>query len=514
MIRGISDLQSHSQSPPIVIRVDADPSMGMGHLMRCLAIADAWEDFGERSIIVSSSSRSPWNGLPRKGLEQVLIGEAPGSVEDARQIARIALQHGARWVVVDGYHFGSEYQKELKDAGLSVLSIDDYAHADYYHSDIVLNQNIYASERMYPNKAPWTKLLLGTKYALLRREFTDAAYGRYPSPRLPGKALPVRVLVTMGGSDSNNITLKVLQALKQAHAGGLSLEAVIVTGRMNQYRCELEAASRDSDLPVRFEADVSNMADLIEWADIAISGAGITSLELAYMCTPALLIALADNQRMVAEGMAGAGLAVNLGWHQDLSPETIERALEGIIRGGTGIAMGLGRELIDGKGALRALSCIDDKIFALRVAGESDSRQIWEWRNDPETVRNSFTPRQVPWEQHKMWFTSGLPGRLIYIAETLDGIPIGQIRFDIDGGNALTSITVDRRFRGMGYGSRMIRYASRRLLRTSDVGEVHAHIKRENLISVQAFRRAGFSPYQKKVINGHEAIDMVLRRSV
>ena len=78
---------------------------------------------------------------------------------------------GADWVVVDGYHLGSDYQRALKEGGARVLVIDDHAHLDRYHADVLLNQNLGAPD--YRDRAPGARLLIGPHYALLRREFRD-----------------------------------------------------------------------------------------------------------------------------------------------------------------------------------------------------------------------------------------------------------------------------------------------------------------------------------------------------
>ncbi|MGB3996558.1 MAG: UDP-2,4-diacetamido-2,4,6-trideoxy-beta-L-altropyranose hydrolase, partial [Acetomicrobium sp.] len=145
----------------LLVRVDSGINMGSGHVMRCLALAQAWQDGGGDVVFVlATESLNAEARLTAEGFEVVYINAKPGSAEDARLTTKLAHKFGASWVVVDGYHFGGDYQKIIKEAGLNLLFIDDYGHADYYPADIVLNQNIHADEDLYRNRASYTKLLL------------------------------------------------------------------------------------------------------------------------------------------------------------------------------------------------------------------------------------------------------------------------------------------------------------------------------------------------------------------
>src|SRR5215216_4793334 len=158
--------------PPLLIRADASAQIGTGHIMRCLALAQAWQAQGG-AVTFATMKTLPDALQTRLQNEHIvlhLLDTKPGSADDAAQTAALAASLGAA-VVVDGYHFGGDYQYTLKSAGLKLLFIDDNVHADHYYADFVLNQNIYANEAMYANREPRTILLLGPRYVLLRLEF-------------------------------------------------------------------------------------------------------------------------------------------------------------------------------------------------------------------------------------------------------------------------------------------------------------------------------------------------------
>ena len=201
----------------LVVRADASTQIGTGHVMRCLALAQAWQDVSSDVIFIMATKTPAIEArLKSEGMEVVYIPVQIGSVEDARETINLTRKFDTDWIVVDGYSFGGDYQKIIKDDGLRLLMIDDYGHAEHYYGDIVLNQNISADEKLYVNREPYTQLLLGVKYTLLRREFWQWRGWKREIPIVARK-----VLVTLGGSDPDNVTLKVIQALQLVKSDGL-----------------------------------------------------------------------------------------------------------------------------------------------------------------------------------------------------------------------------------------------------------------------------------------------------
>jgi UDP-2,4-diacetamido-2,4,6-trideoxy-beta-L-altropyranose hydrolase len=309
----------------LLIRADAGEQMGTGHVMRTLALAQAWQDTGEAALFATAA---PPPGivalLHGESVEVAVLSAMPGSDDDARQIIALAGQRNATRVVVDGYQFNGNYQRRIKESGLRLLVLDDCGHADHYWADWVLNQNLHAEENSYRNREPYTRLLLGVRFALLRREFGKWQGWQRTIPDVANK-----VLVTLGGSDPDNATLRIVEALGQT--GVPDLEAVVLAGAANRHCDELRAAAQGSPAKVRLEAHVSDMPSLMAWADLGVGAAGSTSWERAFMGLPSLTVVLADNQSDIARALQEAGIARNLGWHADLRSETIARNIVEIL---------------------------------------------------------------------------------------------------------------------------------------------------------------------------------------
>ncbi len=339
----------------LLIRADASPTIGTGHVMRCLALAKAWQSTGGNvACLMAESISALEERLAREGVGLSRMAAAPGTVSDAEQTVAEARRADAAWVVADGYRFEPDYICKLKAAGLRVLFLDDDGRFDFYPADVVLNQNISASSAMYDKREPFTRLLLGSEYVLLRPEFLAEPQAReYP-------AIGRKVLVTMGGSDPQDVTRKVLLALLHMDT---NFEARIVVGSGNPRQDELQSLAARR-VAVRLERSPANMAPLMRWADVAISAAGGTCWELAYLGLPSIVIALSRDQRGIASGLAGNDVAVSLGWHAKLSEERISDALNSLLGDRERrLAMSeRGRNLVDGRGAERVVTFLQNSL--------------------------------------------------------------------------------------------------------------------------------------------------------
>ena len=330
----------------LLIRADASEQIGSGHVMRCLALAQAWQEAGGEVFL---GARTLAETLKRRWRdEQIESRQIATSGDDAGETVKLAREIGADWVVLDGYQFGTEFQRAIKNAGFRLLVVDDDGCAQHYAADLILNQNPCASRNMYPSRNIGTELLLGTRYALLRREFLSARpANRAHAPRA------ARILVTLGGADLDNCTRKILEAV--AVIEGLATTAIV--GPDNPRAPELEELAKRADARIAIRQNPPDMPQLMAWADIAVSAAGTTCWELAFMGLPMLLVVLADNQRPNATCLDKLGTAANLGWHGALSEDKMRAAIvqtldDPALRASMSQK---GFELVDGRGASRVV---------------------------------------------------------------------------------------------------------------------------------------------------------------
>jgi UDP-2,4-diacetamido-2,4,6-trideoxy-beta-L-altropyranose hydrolase len=336
----------------LLLRVDATPEIGHGHLMRCLALTEAWcREEGTATIVTRALADRLMSRIEASGTKCVVIPGARSTVaEELGSIQHCVNATNSEWVVLDGYHFDPEYQVAVKSMGVRTLVIDDYAHLPAYHCDVILNQNLGAEGFQYCRDAD-TALLLGPRYALLRDEFAN----RKPDTR-PAPAAITRVLIAFGGGDPQNMTGLIMESLPRRLEPGLQFTAVVGSG--NPHTSALRA-SAECQPNIKLCYDVgTQMPELMAEADIALSSASTTCWELAFMGLPAIVVECAENQVALARQLELAGLAVNLGWHGAVSADSLAAAVRRLMNAPDERRRmsQRGRSLVDGRGRNRVIS--------------------------------------------------------------------------------------------------------------------------------------------------------------
>lgn len=155
------------------------------------------------------------------------------------------------------------------------------------------------------------------------------------------------------------------------------------------------------------------------------------------------------------------------------------------------------------------------QVLKLRLVRSEDCRMIWEWANDPTIRSVSFSPEPISWESHSEWFSAKLqdPNCMFFVVLDPDEIPIGQIRYELKEDEAVVSISLAPNQRGKGYGSQIIQLASQNVFENTLVELIHAYIKPDNIASIRAFTRAGFSYSRSVEIRGNLAQDYIAQRN-
>jgi UDP-2,4-diacetamido-2,4,6-trideoxy-beta-L-altropyranose hydrolase len=505
-----------TDSPRLVIRADANADMGTGHVMRMIALAQAWHDDGGDAVFLCAEITPALEQRIRdEKLQLEKFAVAPGTRDDLAATSAAVSRHAAAGrlitAAVDGYQFDADFQLGLRQTGCRLLVVDDYGHCDRYHADWVLNQNISACEELYSNRVIDTRLLLGSKFALLRREFV--AY-RATAHAVPDKAR--KLLVTMGGADADNVAKKVIDAL-----AGTGLEIRVAVGGSNPHLSILREAAQEvsrGDTKVDLVVNKSDMSQLMSWADMAVAAGGSTSWELAYFGVPTVFVILASNQEQNVRELERLGFGISLGEHSQFEGFMLCDALNRLASDQelrTAFAA-RGREIVDGLGAKRVVSVLsNNKEIDFRPVMEEDLRLIWEWANDPATRANSFESAAIPWEQHRQWCESKMNNAQcnFWVASNRDCEQVGVVRFDHHDGEAMVSISVAPHARGRGYGTKIIKSACDQLFGSSAAKLVRALIKPGNDASIKAFGRAGFQRDISTTVKGQAAEQYLLHRS-
>jgi UDP-2,4-diacetamido-2,4,6-trideoxy-beta-L-altropyranose hydrolase len=256
------------------------------------------------------------------------------------------------WVITDHYQIDASYVKEIKHQGFHVLSIDDTAQMHYY-SDIMVNQNIGA-EKLTFSAEPYTALLLGPSYVMLRDELLRRADKKHDSSVR-------KILITLGGTDPDNFLLSVLHSLEDITKDN---EILAVVGPFNPHGIELQAFQKTTKMRLNLIQSPPNMAELYLQADLAISAGGSSCYELAYFGIPNLMITVADNQISIAHEMDKQRIGIYLGEKHDLQQDFLKDKIKEFLKNQSlrNHMSENGQKLVDGKGKRRIVDHMEKML--------------------------------------------------------------------------------------------------------------------------------------------------------
>ena len=295
----------------IVFRVDSSSQMGVGHLMRCLTLADELKKQNHNATFICRELKG---NLIKLIEHRVLILPVDKDFQsddlylswlgatqeqDAKQTIQV-IHDNADLLIVDSYALDEVWHKQLKPHAKKIMVIDDLADREF-DCDVLLNQNLASKQGDYQGKVPSDcELLLGCEYALLRPEF--AAFRKRALEKRKKTQEIKNILISMGGSDKKNITYNVLQQLNDG------FNIVVVLSSASLHREMIMDYVKGKNIEVIINAD--NMAELMLDADLAIGAGGSTSWERCCLGLPTLLFVIAENQRVIAENLEHLGAVI------------------------------------------------------------------------------------------------------------------------------------------------------------------------------------------------------------
>lgn len=339
---------SSPQKRSLILRADGDALTGMGHLMRCFALGQAWQESGGEVILITQ--RIPESVAERYSAEGMQVYRVPEMKDGlSAEELRAYEAHPGSWVALDGYSFDEKTHEALRATGHPLLAIDDNSHLGRYDVDIVLNQNVHAPELHYRTGSK-TKVLAGVQYVLLRKEF------RRPTVKARRFACSDRrLLFTFGGGDTDRLHAAALTGVQDLER--LEIQMPRLGGRPSP---ELDHALKQSPHDVKLLTNSANMADAMDGADVAVSAAGTTSWELLSLGVPSLFVTIADNQNGIATRLAALGAGEDLGAVASNPWRNLGERIRAVLADPAHRRRmsEAGRKVVDGKGGQRVLAAM------------------------------------------------------------------------------------------------------------------------------------------------------------
>lgn len=494
----------------MIFRVDSSTRMGTGHLMRCLTLAEALreqrnvqpravcrEHVGHMTQILESQ------GVAVSVLPAPVADESASDSEDYSKwlgvterddaLQTITAFHGDRvdWLIVDHYGLSAEWESILREHSGSLMVIDDLANRPH-DCDVLLDQTLSSGgTTRYQSLVPATcNLLIGPRFALLRSDYLS--YRRRHRAR-DGHVR--QVLVFFGGTDPHCLTQLAITALSRPEFRHIEVDAVVGPNYPDRDALEEVAAARPF---TRIHGPRPHLADLMWATDLAIGAGGTTTWERMCLGLPSLVISTAENQEASCRTLAEAGLIFYLGRHEQVTEQLFTDAFNAAVRDREALmrSSSLGEALVDGWGAHRVVECMmptpRDQLRLRRAAAE-DVLLYFQWANEPEVRRHAIHTDAIPIDAHRRWFAAKLASKDSHLFVMLAGeLPVGQIRFDLQNGEAVIDYSIDVAFRGRGWAKVLVRLGMREL---SSYGHTafRADVKVQNAPSIAVFRSLGFS---------------------
>jgi UDP-2,4-diacetamido-2,4,6-trideoxy-beta-L-altropyranose hydrolase len=296
----------------IIFRVDSSNYIGTGHLMRCLVLADKLKQKDCNCIFICKDLEGNLNKLVCDNNYILYQFENNYNIwlNDAIETKNIIKDIGdIHYLIIDNYNLEIGYEYQFKRFVNKIMVIDDLGRKHYY--DILLDNNI--SKNNYINKILYKdnyKLFLGLDYLLLRDEFIVA------KNKIRNRDRGIKnILISFGGSDPFNETLKVLEGLKPLN----NIDINVVVGNSNINKNIIKQVCETNNY--NYYEQIDNIAELINKADLAIGAGGVSLWERCYLGCPSIVTILAENQRQNIEEAEKLNCVINMGWFENTKPE-------------------------------------------------------------------------------------------------------------------------------------------------------------------------------------------------
>lgn len=488
----------------IAVRTDASIGIGSGHVVRCMTLSQELRRRGAEVRFICAQlpghyiSAIAQAGFPVDVLPEVAEPlQSPDDDADAGTTLAILEPWRPDWIVLDHYGLSRSWERAVGSAGYRILALDDLARS--HDTDVVVDQNWFGpgtDDRYKGQVPPNRRLLLGPRYCLVQSVY---AHLRAALPERDGTI--GRVLVFFGGTDPDNQTLVALEALSAPRLVNLAVDVVLGANHPSRDAVDALAAKRPR---TRVFSGLPTLAGLLARADLAIGAGGITTWERACLGVPSIVTVIALNQDQPTRELGRYGYQLVLGGVDH--PVTVEdwrAAIQHLLEhpAEARALSAAAAQLTDGLGAGRVawlMTTGDAPSVVVRRARAEDEGLLLGWANDPSVRHAAFDPAPISASGHREWFAARRadPTCLMIIGEDPAGLPLGQVRFDLDElGRAAIDVSVDPVARGCGVGRRLLVQALTVLGRHWSGVRAVADVKAENLPSVRLFLSSGFSEH-------------------
>ena len=304
----------------LFIRVDASPEIGIGHIMRCLTLAQELKNNFDKIIFLTQKNSSDFIETIMKNEFEVIFISANNDSDIIKNIVTTNSVN-KNFLLIDHYNVDSNFESSLKNTFEKIFVIDDLANRKH-DCDLLIDQNYYRDlnqryEKLIQNG---TITLLGPKYAIIRPEFR-----KINKKAIKKNSQIKKILVSFGGSDPTNECKKALDALCSIENS--KFEIVVVAGIYN-HKFEQLKKLYEKYSNIKIYRHVNDLSRLMLNSDLFIGAGGTTTWERFYMGLPSIVTIISDDQRESIEFLSDMGHIINLGLAKNVTSKTYVQTLQ------------------------------------------------------------------------------------------------------------------------------------------------------------------------------------------
>lgn len=453
----------------ILFRADSSSTIGTGHIMRDLVLAEQFKD----ANIIFATQNLPGN-INHKIEEKSYPIEALDS-NDVEEVIGIIKKHAITMIIIDHYGIGFGYEKELKEkTGVKIFVLDDTY--EKHHCDVLLNHNIYVDIQKYKGLLPeHCELRCGAKYTLLRDEFV-----KQKIKKSSAQNHQKNVFIAMGGADHSNINieiLKVLEAFPHVHAH-------VVTTTANAHLEELKKYIQ-SKPNITLHINTDQIAKLMHESDLAIVTPSVTLNEIFYMELPFIAIKTAENQKEMYQYLAKNDYLVL----KEFDAIELNNKLEKLI----------------GSLTIELVNFVDLSL--------DEKKMVLEWRNHPDVRKWMFTQDKIELHDH-LAFIESLKNRRdsLYFLVKKGNQDIGVIDFtDIDEKNRMTQFGIYTNPNLTKIGGLLMESIIDYAFKVLKIDTLIAEVFEKNISAIKLYDRYNFKHSGIKKMNHQDIVCMELK---
>ena len=459
----------------------------MGHVFRCVALAQMLQSKYHVVFLIRADATVE-EAIRREGFEYRIISSEHPS-DEAQEIRSILPTNST--FILDGYAFDAAYQQSIIDHLSTLIYIDDLCAGEQM-ADIIINHAPGIHANAYQIR-PYSQLLTGLPYALLRKEFLEERVLKNTDHRKS-------VLLSLGAADERNHSARMLRMIQSEYP---DLVITVLTSSANKHLDQLreEEQKKPNLLRLLVNGTAEDVAQSMLSSSAIICTASSISIEACAARIPMICGMSAQNQLGIYNGLVSAHACIGIGNLDTLEQNVFSAALSDVLQRAE-LRDDMIRNqaiLLDKKSNLRIAEAIDTaqkhaESTWWRLARKQDMQLFYAWTNDPDVRANSFQSEPIPLESHLSWFERMMNDAHAALYVFFCGREaVGQLRLQMNNKRCTISYSVAKEARGRGYGKWILEQSEALAKQKwNAVDELAGHVTPSNEASNRVFKALGF----------------------